>query len=312
MFKLFLISIGAALAAGCATTADYQGRGDRAFGIASTPKAYQELSTITSSGKPDKQKAKDLKNHFCQGDKQRRPLNHKISAFLYGPDSGTSLAENAKSTQAATTMYLNLAKHMYNFSTAYAEGPMAPVTGPKDTQSVVVGSNEFPLVPTVYGFGISRRALSEYRKDKPKCLTLNGLGCGIGYFDDMSGASIMYLPQNNSFVIAPVSHVHDVDMKYQFDDDNRILLDRTASITRGIAEINLLFTNFSFINPDMKTNPIQDAIRYRKSLWSKYIDANTTVEESPNDEGTEINYKVSLNLNDFCKYGRSLADLVAQ
>jgi hypothetical protein len=57
---------------------------------------------------------------------------------------------------------------------------------------------------------------------------------------------------------------------------------------------------------------IAEALKAREALWIKYIQGQTTVKESVTDDGNVFNFEVSLELNNFCAFGRAVGDLTAQ
>jgi hypothetical protein len=59
-------------------------------------------------------------------------------------------------------------------------------------------------------------------------------------------------------------------------------------------------------------SPSALAIRYRELLWRHYIERFTTVEEAPGRDPDELRFKVSLNLELFCRYRQNVRDLVSR
>ena len=55
----------------------------------------------------------------------------------------------------------------------------------------------------------------------------------------------------------------------------------------------------------------EKAIKDRTQLWNRYYKTFTEIQESPNGDGSMIQFDVSLRMEIFCKYARSLDDLVS-
>ena len=68
------------------------------------------------------------------------------------------------------------------------------------------------------------------------------------------------------------------------------------------------FLGYDRLNKDLPID-IADAIRFKKEIWERYLIYNSTVKESPTNDPQIKNIEVSLDLNDFCKYGRKVSDL---
>ncbi len=56
---------------------------------------------------------------------------------------------------------------------------------------------------------------------------------------------------------------------------------------------------------------LRNAIEHRLGIWEAYFDRFTQIKESPGSDAQELKYEISLDLNPFCKYGRSISDLTS-
>jgi hypothetical protein len=65
------------------------------------------------------------------------------------------------------------------------------------------------------------------------------------------------------------------------------------------------------VNDDGSVN-LSEALDERESIWRRYIIRHSKIKESKAPDPQLTNVEVSLDLNDFCRYGRSVGDLTSQ
>ncbi len=65
------------------------------------------------------------------------------------------------------------------------------------------------------------------------------------------------------------------------------------------------------VNGDGSAN-LSEALDERESIWRRYIIRHSKIKESKASDPQLTNVEVSLDLNDFCRYGRSISDLTSQ
>lgn len=79
-----------------------------------------------------------------------------------------------------------------------------------------------------------------------------------------------------------------------------VLSCESGTLTRPIA-----------VNDDGSSN-LSDALDERESIWRRYIIRHSKIKESRASDPQLTNVEVSLDLNDFCRYGRNIGDLTSQ
>ena len=65
------------------------------------------------------------------------------------------------------------------------------------------------------------------------------------------------------------------------------------------------------VNDDGSAN-LSEALYERESIWRRYIIRHSKAKEAKASDPQLTNVEVSLDLNDFCRYGRSVGDLASQ
>lgn len=144
------------------------------------------------------------------------------------------------------------------------------------------------------------------------------------------GSSNYNSSQETAILVKPNNS--DKFVLYHAVEKDGRLRDRDNEDPAYVSDLKLLIESFTILEPEAyqeeaygkqdgyepiaidsnNNNVIADAIKSKDQIWKRYISKFTEIKEARTSNSRIINIDLSLDLNGFCQYGRSIKDLYSK